>query len=195
MANSDWIKRRWFDFRNGHSIYLIFVMAFFQFTIITYTLAIERFAVLEQIFPSMWIWTAFFVSVYVPAAVIIGHFHRKHQMPTEARQNTVANPYTFQAMPGKERLYNLRGNQIAYNIQLRSMEMHNSMADAISQLTGKPIPKWNKDDFEIIQEMRYITDRLEKGDNIFDIYDELTRREKLKNEAPQKDISLNNRES
>lgn len=191
MKNADWVKRRWFDFRNGHTVYLIFVMAFFQFVIITYTLAIERFKFLEQVFPSMWVWSAFFIAVYVPAAVVIGHFHRKHQLPTEARQNTMANPYTFQAQPGKERLYSLRITRIGYDLQLKNMEMHNAMADAISQVTGKPIPKWDKQDFEIVAENRYITERMELGDNIYDIHRDLQSQDKNStNAGPKKDIPL-----
>lgn len=153
-------------------------MAFVQFVIITYSLAIDNLGILKPIFPSMWIWAIFFISVYIPAAVIIGHLHRRHQLPTESIQNTLANPYTYQAQPGKEILYSLYITRIGYDLQLRNMELFNSMADAISQATGKPVPKWSKEDFDLVEETKYITERLEKGENIYDIHRDLQQKRK-----------------
>ncbi|AIC15091.1 hypothetical protein [Nitrososphaera viennensis] len=81
--NGQFFQRRWLDFRNGHSTYLIFAMAFFQFVVITYTLAIERFDVLKTVFPSMGTWAVVFVIVYIPTAVAIGYWHRKKQYAVE----------------------------------------------------------------------------------------------------------------
>src|SRR5690348_722681 len=81
--NGQFFQRRWLDFRNGHSTYLIFTMAFLQFVITTYTLGIERFEVLKAIFPTMTIWAAIFVVIYVPAAVAIGYWQRKKQYAVE----------------------------------------------------------------------------------------------------------------
>jgi hypothetical protein len=112
-------------------------------------------------------------------------------MPTEAKQNIAVNPYTYQAMPGKERLYSLRMNRIYYDLQLKNMAMYNAMVEAISQISGKPLPKWSKQDFEIVKESIHITERLEKGDNIFDIYNDLQRQNKANEiEASKKDIPL-----
>ncbi len=81
--NGQFFQRRWLDFRNGHSTYLIFTMAFLQFVITTYTLGIERFEALKVVFPSMTIWAIIFVVIYVPAAVVIGYWHRKKQYAVE----------------------------------------------------------------------------------------------------------------
>jgi magnesium-transporting ATPase (P-type) len=81
--NGQFFQRRWLDFRNGHSTYLIFTMAFLQFVITTYTLGIERFEALKGVFPSMTVWAIVFVVIYVPAAVVIGYWHRKKQYAVE----------------------------------------------------------------------------------------------------------------
>lgn len=81
--NAKFFQRRWLDFRNGHSIYLIFTMAFLQFIITTYTLGIERFDVLKGVFPSMTTWAVIFVVIYVPSAIAIGYWHRRNQYSVE----------------------------------------------------------------------------------------------------------------
>ncbi|HEU4985149.1 MAG TPA: hypothetical protein VFT58_05865 [Nitrososphaera sp.] len=81
--NAKFFQRRWLDFRNGHSIYLVFTMAFLQFVITTYTLGIERFEVLKGLFPSMGVWAVIFVAIYVPAAVAIGYWHKRNQYSVE----------------------------------------------------------------------------------------------------------------
>lgn len=90
--NIDFLKRRWFDFRSGHSTYLIFIMAFMQFVVVTYALAIERLPALSAIFPSMFSWIAAFVGVYVPAAILIGRFHHRHQVAVDQEAYILQNP-------------------------------------------------------------------------------------------------------
>lgn len=169
QLNKEFLKRRWLDFRNGHSTYLVFAMAFFQFTVITYTLAIERLPILKDLFPSMSYWLAFFVVVYIPAAIIVGHIHLKKQIPTETKQMTINNPYIFQATPGKEQLYNLPATVIGYDFQLKAMNIHNQTAEFYKCIFGFEIEKWNKADFENIEKLKKIAVRLQKGESIKDI--------------------------
>src|SRR5687768_9887330 len=126
-----WLRRRWLDFRNGHSIYLIFLMSFMQFIVVTYTLAIERLTILEQLFPSMWTWGMMFLAAYLPAAIVIGHLHRKFQIPTETRQLHDANPFIYYAQPGRDMLYTLPTYALGLKAQMQGMTMQNAMADAI----------------------------------------------------------------
>lgn len=81
---SSWFKRRWFDFRQGHSIYLIFFLSFSNFILIFYRLLIERIDFLGNIFAELWVFIAAFVLVYVPIAIIIGAWHRRNQMKVDA---------------------------------------------------------------------------------------------------------------
>src|SRR5690242_8512309 len=79
------LRRRWLDFRNGHSIYLIFIMTFANFVTIQYKLLIEKVPFLtHSIFSSIWVFALVFVAAYVPLGMIIGYWHRKNQFSVEA---------------------------------------------------------------------------------------------------------------
>jgi hypothetical protein len=78
------LRRRWLDFRNGHSIYLIFLMTFANFVTIQYKLLIEKVPFLtHSIFSSIWVFAIVFVAAYVPLGMIIGYWHRKNQFSVE----------------------------------------------------------------------------------------------------------------
>jgi hypothetical protein len=91
--NNNWFRRRWLDFRNGHSIYLIFAMTFANFITIQYRLLIDRAPALDWIFGSIWIFAIIFIVIYVPLGIIIGYWHRRNQFSVEAealfRENKV----------------------------------------------------------------------------------------------------------
>ena len=87
-----WYKRRWYDFRNGHSIYLIFALTFSNFVLIFHRLLIERIPFLDEIFIDLWFFMIIFVLIYVPVAVLIGHWHKKTQMRVETEVLTRQNP-------------------------------------------------------------------------------------------------------
>lgn len=77
------MRRRWLDFRQGHTIYLVFAMTFANFMVIQYALLIERVPALQPVFPSMWVFATIFVAVYVPLSIVIGYWHRKTQWKVE----------------------------------------------------------------------------------------------------------------
>jgi hypothetical protein len=81
--NSDWVRRRWLDFRNGHSIYLVFAMTFANFITIQYQLLIDRLPYGPGIFNSIWIFAIFFILAYVPVSIVLGYWHRKSQWKVE----------------------------------------------------------------------------------------------------------------
>jgi hypothetical protein len=81
--SSDWLRRRWLDFRNGHSIYLVFAMTFANFITIQYQLLIDQLPYLEGIFNSIWIFAIMFILFYVPLSIILGYWHRKSQWKVE----------------------------------------------------------------------------------------------------------------
>ena len=43
--DNSWFRRRWLDFRQGHSIYLVFIMTFANFIAIQYKLVLEQIPV------------------------------------------------------------------------------------------------------------------------------------------------------
>lgn len=88
-----WMRKRWWEFRQGHSIYLIFVLTFVNFVLITYRLLIEKIPVINQVFPELWIFAILFLGFYIPVAILIGFWHRKTQLRVENTLNLEQNPF------------------------------------------------------------------------------------------------------
>jgi len=80
---SRFLRKRWYDFRMGHSIYLIFIMSFANFILIGYNFAIKKSPVLSEIFENTLLFAVAFVFVYIPLAMIIGYYHRRKQLVVE----------------------------------------------------------------------------------------------------------------
>ncbi len=90
--NISWFRRRWFDFRQGHGMYLIFAMTFTNFILIFYRLLVEQIEFLGDLFSNLWLFVIIFLSVYIPVAVLIGNWHRKTQMKIEHEQSMKQSP-------------------------------------------------------------------------------------------------------
>ena len=87
-----WIRRRWWEFRQGHSIYLIFMLTFINFILISYRLLIEKITIFKELIPELWIFALIFISVYIPAAILIGVWHRRTQLRVETTLVNQQNP-------------------------------------------------------------------------------------------------------
>ena len=83
FGQNNWLRRRWLDFRNGHSTYLIFAMTFANFITIQYKLLIDKVPSMDWLFGSIWLFALVFIAIYVPLAIIIGYWHRKTQWTVE----------------------------------------------------------------------------------------------------------------
>ncbi len=73
--NSEWIRRRWFDLRNGHALYLVFVLQFVQFVLVLYIK-----------FPDINIYSFAIVLLLVYSSLATGigyYYHRKRQLQTD----------------------------------------------------------------------------------------------------------------
>jgi hypothetical protein len=84
FRSHNWARRRWLDFRNGHSIYLIFLMTFANFVTIQYQLLLQRVPAIHSLHINIWIFALLFVAMYLPIGMIIGYWHRKNQFSVEA---------------------------------------------------------------------------------------------------------------
>lgn len=91
--NSKWFRRRWFDFRLGHSVYLIFLLSFSNFILISHRLLIERVEFLNDIFSELWMFIILFVGIYFPVSIAVGAWHRKTQIKIENEQSMLNNPF------------------------------------------------------------------------------------------------------
>ena len=87
-----WVRRRWLDFRMGHSIYLIFLMSFANFMLIFHRLLIERVEWLNNLLGELWVFGVLFVFLYVPVAIIVGAWHRKTQIKVETVVQLLQSP-------------------------------------------------------------------------------------------------------
>ena len=87
-----WIRRRWWEFRQGHSIYLIFMLTFVNFILIAYRLLIEKVAIFKELIPELWMFATLFIICYIPAATLIGFWHRRTQLRVETTIVNQQNP-------------------------------------------------------------------------------------------------------
>jgi len=87
-----WVRRRWFDFRQGHSVYLIFLLSISNFVLIFHRLLVERVEVLNQLFSELWIFLVVFIIAYIPIAVTVGAWHRRTQLKVDAEVALRQNP-------------------------------------------------------------------------------------------------------
>ena len=90
--NQTWFRRRWYDFRQGHGMYLVFIMSFTNFVLIFYRLLIEQIKFLGDVFTNLWIFVVIFLIMYVPIAILIGNWHRRTQMKIEHEQSMKQSP-------------------------------------------------------------------------------------------------------
>jgi len=92
MMDGAWFRRRWLDFRFGHSTYLIFIISLANFVLIFHRLLIERVDFLKEIFENLWVFTLIFILIYIPVSIIVGAWHRKTQLKVESTQTMNQNP-------------------------------------------------------------------------------------------------------
>jgi len=91
--NQEWVRRRWWEFRQGHTIYLIFLLTFMNFILISYRLLIEKIPFLNNLIPELWIFIIMFLGFYIPAAILIGIWHRRTQLQVENTITLEQNPF------------------------------------------------------------------------------------------------------
>jgi hypothetical protein len=90
LRNKKWVKRRWLDFRNGHGIYLVFLVTVAQFLVIQYRLLLNNIPLFHSI--PLWAFTIFFVAIYIPLGAIIGYWHRRTQYNVDNQTHFERNP-------------------------------------------------------------------------------------------------------
>lgn len=93
LMQEGWFRSRWWEFRTGHSVYLIFFLTFVNFVLIAYRLLIERVPFLQEIIPELWMFAIIFLVLYIPASIIIGFWHRKTQLKVETTLTMQQNPF------------------------------------------------------------------------------------------------------
>lgn len=86
-------QRRWTDFRTGHGTYLVYFLAFMNFSILMYELVLVNIPGMQSLLPNILYFLLVFLAIYIPLASIIGWLHRRYQMPIDIALSMKQNPY------------------------------------------------------------------------------------------------------
>ncbi len=73
----------WYDARTGSTIYLLFVLSFVNFILITYRYLLETDPQIEELFSNLWVFGVIFLVTYIPISILIGFWHRRTQLSVE----------------------------------------------------------------------------------------------------------------
>ncbi len=82
VFEKNFIRKSWYDSRIGHSTYLMFLLVFLNFILITFNYLLEGSAFFGDL-SSLWMFGIIFTIIYFPAAVLIGRWHTQTQLSTE----------------------------------------------------------------------------------------------------------------
>ena len=119
--------RFWFYFRSGWSSYFAFIFAAINTLTVTYYLAIEKYPILEGIFPNFFQYSLIIISIGIPILVAVGygHWKRTPAYRSEADIWMESNPYQARMLVNSEML----------------LKLQTSMAKILSkQITDEKIP-------------------------------------------------------
>jgi|TARA_B110000014_G_scaffold256812_1_gene240442 uncharacterized protein YneF (UPF0154 family) len=92
VFKKNFVRKLWWDSRQGHSTYLMFLLAFLNFILITFNYLIEGNSIFETFISNLWIFSIIFVILYLPTATLIGRWHTKTQLSVEESLKLEENP-------------------------------------------------------------------------------------------------------
>jgi hypothetical protein len=142
FSQNNWLRRRWLDFRNGHSTYLIFAMTFANFITIQYKLLIDKVPSMDWLFGSIWLFAIIFIAIYVPLAIFIGYWHRKTQWTVEQealfRENKVGAVLWLYIMDLIEGKVNEQDKKKMRDALLKITKGSTSLYDLNKVMTAEP---------------------------------------------------------
>lgn len=99
-----WVKRRWFDFRQGHNVYLSFIPSLSNFLMLSFNFFFVAYLGLTNDPFTLALFALGAGVVYVPLAVVVGNFHNKKQLGTDSEIAARANPLFMQILDNTEKL-------------------------------------------------------------------------------------------
>jgi len=127
--------RAWFYFRQGWSLYFAFIFAAINTLTVTYYLAIERYPVLVQIFPSFLQYVSIVGLIGIPSLIIIGyiHFKKSPAYRSEVGVGWESNPYARRNLINSE--LNLQFNRKIMQIMLKLLENEKFDQEQLQEIT------------------------------------------------------------
>ena len=158
--------RGWFYFRMGWSTYFAFIFAAINTLTVTFYLAIEKYPLLEFIFPTFIHYVVIIGSVGVPLLITIGYVHFKRTAARRAEMDVSygTNPYVARTLVNTQIIVSLNLKLIEIILKLSTGEklskeeisntrkLQEELNDFISQRTFK-----NKMDLEFFKKLESTT--------------------------------------
>ena len=158
--------RGWFYFRMGWSTYFAFIFAAINTLTVTFYLAIEKYPLLEFIFPTFIHYVVIIGSVGVPLLITIGYVHFKRTAARRAEMDVAyeTNPYVARTLVNTEILVSLNlklteiilklstGEKLSKEEISNTRKLQEELNDFISQRTFK-----NKMDLEFFKKLESTT--------------------------------------
>ena len=158
--------RGWFYFRMGWSTYFAFIFAAINTLTVTFYLAIEKYPLLEFIFPTFFHYVVIICSIGVPALITIGYVHFKRTAARRAEMDVAyeTNPYFARTLINTQILVSLNmklteiilklstGEKLSKEEIANARKLQEELNDFISQRTFK-----NKMDLKFFKEIEGTT--------------------------------------
>ena len=158
--------RGWFYFRMGWSTYFAFIFAAINTLTVTFYLAIEKYPLLEFIFPTFIHYVVIICSIGAPALIVIGYVHFKRTAARRAEIDVAyeTNPYLSRTLVNTQILVSLNmklteiilklstGEKLSKEEIANARKLQEELNDFISQRTFK-----NKMDLEFFKKLESTT--------------------------------------
>ena len=158
--------RGWFYFRMGWSTYFAFIFAAINTLTVTFYLAIEKYPLLEFIFPTFIHYVVIICSIGAPALIMIGYVHFKRTAARRAEMDVSyeTNPYVARTLVNTQIIVSLNLKLIEIILKLSTGEklskeeisntrkLQEELNDFISQRTFK-----NKMDLKFFKKIESTT--------------------------------------
>jgi len=113
--------RAWFYFRNGWSLYFAFIFAAINTLTVTYYLAIEKYPLLQSVFPTFTQYVVVAVLIGVPILVAVGYAHYK-KTPSYRAETDI----WFESNPYQARI--LVNSELTLKLNMKLIEMMKKMS-------------------------------------------------------------------
>jgi hypothetical protein len=132
--------RTWFYFRLGWSTYFAFIFAAINTLTVTYYLAIEKYPVLFEIFPTFGQYVLYLGIIGIPILVLIGYVHYKKSPAYKSEADVVmeSNPHTKRMLVNSETM-------LGITLELLNLITKISNNEKLSDVEKKSISKLQKD--------------------------------------------------
>ena len=154
--------RAWFLFRQGWSLYFAFILAGINTLTVTYFLAVEKYPILVDLFPSFSHYVLVWVVIGIPLLTFVGyvHYRRSPAYTAEVGLTWTSNPYQARNLINGE--LSLKMNQAVLKILVKLFQNEKFEPQDYNEIlrVKKEVEKliaertlWNKKDFDSIHKI------------------------------------------